>query len=77
MEAWDIFAEIQEELKRATLIHGSPFRSAHEGWAIIREEVDELWDEVKSDYRMITKMRREAIHVAAMALRFIQDVCDG
>jgi hypothetical protein len=55
-----------------------PFNSAHEGFAVLKEEVDELWDEVKAKQgaRDIAKMRREAIQVAAMALRFIIDVCD-
>ena len=53
------------------------FNSGHEGYAVIQEEVDELWDEVKGQYgaERTTKMRKEAIQVAAMALRFIADVC--
>lgn len=53
------------------------FSSAHEGWAIIREEVDELWDEVKvnATFRSNERMRKEAIQIAAMAIRFIEDVC--
>ena len=26
-----------------------PFNSAHEGWAVLYEEVDEIWDEVRAD----------------------------
>ena len=54
------------------------FNSAHEGYAVLLEEMDELWDEVKGHYgpERTAKMRKEAIQVAAMALRFIQDVCD-
>lgn len=48
------------------------FNSMHEGWAILREEVDELWDEVKGNDR--EKAVAEAKQVAAMALRFIHDV---
>lgn len=56
----------------------APFNSAHEGFAVLKEEVDELWDEVKkggTQKRSKTRMRKEAIQVAAMALRFIEDVC--
>jgi hypothetical protein len=53
-----------------------PFNSAHEGYAIILEEKDELWDEVKRSKRDFAKMRAEAIQVAAMALRMVEDVCD-
>ena len=54
-----------------------PMHSAHEGFSILKEEVDELWDEVKTqqskhDFR---KMEAEAIQVAAMAVRFMIDVC--
>jgi hypothetical protein len=53
------------------------FHSAHEGYAIILEEVDELWTEVKKSpkKRDPILMREEAIQVAAMALRFLIDVC--
>ena len=51
------------------------FNSAHEGYAVILEELDELWDEVKKKPSKvdIEKMRKEAIQVAAMAVRFIND----
>ena len=54
------------------------FNSAHEGYAVLLEEVEELWEEVKKSpfKRDVVKMRAEAIQVAAMAIRFIQDVCD-
>jgi hypothetical protein len=52
--------------------------SAHEGYAVLLEEVDELWDEIKGpdDSKQTARMRAEAIQVAAMAIRFIEDVCD-
>lgn len=55
-----------------------PFNSAHEGYGVLLEEVDELWDEVKKNQRVRDKaqMRKEAIQVAAMAVRFVLDVCD-
>lgn len=53
------------------------FNSAHEGWAVLKEEVDELWDEIrkKQRERSFTRMRKEAIQIAAMAMRFIIDIC--
>ena len=55
-----------------------PFNSAHEGFAVLLEEVDELkahvWTNQKK--RDIAAMRKEAIQVAAMALRFVHDVCN-
>ena len=54
------------------------FNSAHEGFAILKEEVDELWEHVKTNQkrRDLPAMYNEAIKVAAMALRFASEVCD-
>jgi hypothetical protein len=55
-----------------------PFNSAHEGFAVLLEEVDELkahvWTNQKK--RNLDEMRAEAIQVAAMAIRFAVDVVD-
>lgn len=67
--------DAREELYRATQRFG-PMASAHEGWAVIQEEVDELWDEVKGG-QDVRRMREEAIQVAAMAMRFVIDVSSG
>lgn len=54
------------------------FNSAHEGYAILLEEVDELWEHVRTHQknRNLAAMRMEAVQVAAMALRFATEVCD-
>lgn len=68
--------EVQDELNWATN-HYPPFRSAHEGFAIIEEEFLELRKEVfrKPNKRSKVKMRKEAKQVAAMATRFMVDIC--
>ena len=68
--------DILEEYQSASQKH-APFNSAHEGYAVLLEEVDELWAEVKKNgsERSKAAMRGEAIQVAAMAMRFINDVC--
>ena len=67
---------VRGELYRAAECFDS-FSSAHEGWAVIKEEVDELWDEVKrkQNTRSIEKMRAESVQIAAMAIRFALDIC--
>lgn len=69
--------EVAEELDRALRKHGK-MASAHEGYAVILEELDELWDEIKvrQSKRRPKKMKREAIQVAAMAMRFVLEVCN-
>ena len=55
------------------------FNSAHEGYGVLLEEVDELkahvWTNQKK--RDLVEMRKEAIQVAAMAMRFVNDICDS
>ena len=67
--------DVLEELAEATLKHGS-FHSAREGFAVLMEEVDELWDEVKCSNNTTNPLllRNEAKQVAAMALRFMIDL---
>ena len=43
MNMRDLWVEVQEELARAQELH-EPFNSAHEGYAVILEELDELWE---------------------------------
>lgn len=71
-----ILEEVADEWYAAERRYPS-FNSAHEGYAVLLEEVDELWEEVKKNPKTRSKaaMRAEAIQVAAMALRFIHDVC--
>jgi hypothetical protein len=64
-------AEVRAEVVRA--IEKFPtFNSAHEGYAVIAEELDELWDEVKANSPV--RARKEAVQVAAMGIRFMTDI---
>lgn len=47
------------------------FNSSHEGWAIIKEELDELWDEIRKDDKYSNNMYNESKQIAAMALCFM------
>jgi NTP pyrophosphatase (non-canonical NTP hydrolase) len=53
------------------------FASEHEGYAILLEEVDELWEAVKLNQNNPERERqieKECIQVGAMALRFLHDM---
>jgi len=68
--------EILREYHKASLSNG-PFHSVHEGYAVMLEEMDELWDEVKKKKvkRSTRLMALEAKQIGAMALRFMVDMC--
>lgn len=68
-----ILRAVAQEVMRARAKHPTPFHGPHDGYAKLLEEVDELWDEVKAD-QPFERLHHEAVHVAAMAIRFIADV---
>lgn len=68
------FNDLRTAVEKAQAKH-PPMRGAHEGYAVILEEVDELWEEVKRQVIDGSALRKEALHVAAMGLRFVIDVC--
>lgn len=65
--------DVFEECDSATNESGT-FKSAHEGYSVLRRTVDELWDEIKAGKNK-NRMRDKANKVAATAIRFIRDVC--
>ena len=72
----DVFDEVHEELLRAVAKFPA-FNSGHEGYAVLKEEVEELWHEIKNNRGSRGPARTEAIQVAAMALRYVINVCDN
>lgn len=67
-----VAGEVLEELARARAKFPIDQASPHEGYAVLLEELDELWDEVKANHpERSERMRKEAIQVAAMAIRFV------
>jgi hypothetical protein len=49
--------------------HFKPFTNKYNGYAVILQELDDLWLAIKEDHESYTK-------VAAMALRFLTDYCE-
>ncbi len=73
-DAADVAAEaILAEYRKARKKH-APMHSGHEGYAVIREELDELWDEVKQQSPDPSRLMNEAMQVGAMALAFMVEV---
>jgi hypothetical protein len=60
------------ELGKARAKHPKAFNSAHEGYAVAKEELEEAWDEIKRDN--LTAARKEVRQLGAMSLRFLLDL---
>ena len=74
MNTWDNLRNDIEAEYSDTIHSFPPFNSYHEGFAVLKEEIDELWDEIKGEQRK-NELLKEAKQVAAMAIRFIIDCC--
>lgn len=66
--------DIRSELARSFTEYPQLWQSAEEGAMVLREEIDELWDEVRGN--RVGLARLEAVQVAAMATRFVADLCE-
>lgn len=77
----DVALEVAVEAFRASTLF-PPMNSSHEAAAVIREEFDEYWDEVKKhntskpDRDTRPRQREELIQLAAMCIRAITDTID-
>lgn len=73
-----VLNEVSREIQQAQRKYPT-FNTAHEGYAVLLEEVDELWEhvKVKQGLRLTHEMRKEAIQIAAMAVRFVLDICSN
>lgn len=70
--ALDFLELVRRELARATLKFPRPQTGLHEGYAVLLEEVDELWDEIKGQQDP-HNLLIESVQVAAMAARLVRD----
>lgn len=75
MDMEKFFLEMVEALYLAQLNH-KPLNSAHEVYAVILEELDEFWDQVrlKPENRSTIAMRKELVQIATMCWRTVKDL---
>jgi NTP pyrophosphatase (non-canonical NTP hydrolase) len=68
--------EIEVEVLRAKKLFPTNFHNQHEAYAVILEEVDELWDEIKKNQKNydLKAQRKEATQAAAMLVRLLVEL---
>lgn len=67
---------VGNEVLRAKEKHKGDFHNFHEAYGVLKEEVDEFWDEVKAQKHDKEAIKKELIQIAAMAIRGITELCD-
>jgi NTP pyrophosphatase (non-canonical NTP hydrolase) len=67
----ELYTAIREELDHAYSKHGKKPWSRHEFYAILLEEVDELWETIKKDMPQ-EELLKELTQVAAMCFRYVE-----
>ncbi len=70
-----VIKDFLDEIDKGVKKFGN-YRSYHEAYAVIKEEFDELWDELKvrSENRSLENVYSEAIQVAATAYRLAEEI---
>jgi hypothetical protein len=71
----DLYKEIDDEIGRASM-HGKQFVSLHEAYAVIFEELDEIWDitRLKRKHRAEKDLHDEFIQLAAMSIKALNSM---
>ena len=71
----DLYGSIATEVERAKR-HGERFASLHEAYAVLLEELDEVWDitRQKRRDRDALELRKELIQIAAMAVKALHSM---
>lgn len=78
----EFFAAVTKEYRRARQELGHPpMHSLHEGYAVLLEELDEVWEEIKRKHPDAQRLREELTQVAtvamAMAIELLPAVPNG
>lgn len=72
MNREEIYEKISSELERAYSKHGKQKWNRHEFYGIIKEEFDEMWEDIKSD-APLEQLDKEIIQVTAMCFRYLEN----
>lgn len=62
--------EIFDEMARAEGKYGDKFNSMHEGYAVILAELQEVWDEIRTNNPK--RAREEAIQLAGVVFKLLR-----
>lgn len=71
-----VLERVKSELYRAKTLFPAKFVNQHEAYAVIKEEFDELWDEIKKNQKNYDydAQRKEATQLAAMVTRLLVEL---
>ena len=67
-----ILMRFKQEFIKSSNKESPLFNSPHEGYGVILEELDKMWDNIKGDH--FNHSALECIRVGAMALKYIVSV---
>ena len=69
----DVISDIAESLSKEFFDsinkHDAVFNTAHEGYAVIKEELEEMWEGIKADDW--ENVEEEALQIGAMAMKLL------
>ncbi len=76
MKPDEAFKQIETEFLRASDLYPD-LHSNHEAYAVIKEELDELWDEIKRSKETTgnKQIKHELIQIGAMVVRYLDNLC--
>lgn len=70
MKEGQFYSEVEKEMQETLEKYKGHFYSYHEGYGVLLEEVDELWDEIKKKNPDKENMLMELIQICAMCKKF-------
>lgn len=70
-----IHSKVLEEIKKIESgIYGRNYASHHEFYAVLKEEVEEIWEEIKKKKPDKKQIKKECIQVIAVCTRYLNQI---